>query len=97
MCKESKYVTIYIAHLSLFLAACLNLTKQSHVKAQDILSPDCRRKKTEHTIVQKEYSDDRLPSSWIEYRKTVRNCYILFVFMVCSFSACSPGLVYPRP
>ena len=29
-------------------------------KVKDILSPDCRRKKTEHTIIQKEKSDNGL-------------------------------------
>ena len=38
-------------------------------------------------------------SSWIQYNQTVRNRYVLFVKMVCSFffAACSPGLVYLRP
>ena len=42
-------------------------------KAQDILSPDCRRKKKPSTpSIQKEYSDDGLLSSWIQYNQTVR-------------------------
>ena len=35
--------------------------------------------------MQKEYSNDGLPSSWIQYNQTVCHRYILFVLMVCSF------------
>ena len=31
-------------------------------------------KKNEHTIIQKEYSDDRLPPNWMQYNQTVRHC-----------------------
>ena len=41
---------------------------------------------------------EQSPSSWIQYARTVRYSYILFVFTVCSFfCACNPGLVYLRP
>ena len=62
-------------------------------------NPGLNAEKTELTIsIQKEYSDDGLPSSWIQYNQTVHHRYILFAFMVSSvFSACSAGLVYLGP
>ena len=69
-------------------------------KTQDILCPNCRRKKTELIIKQKEYSDDGLSGYTVSSLKAVRHRLIdiLFVFMVCSFfSACSPGLEYLQP
>ena len=64
-------------------------------KAQDILSPDCWRKKKRAHHKYKKNSDDGLPSSWMRYNHTVRHNYSLFVFMVSSvFFSASPGLVY---
>ena len=69
------------------------------LKAQDILSPDCRGKKPSSPQIQKEYSDDGLSGYTVSSLKAVRHRYILFVFMVCSvvFFARSPGLVYLGP
>ena len=68
-------------------------------KAQDILSPNCRRKKTELTIKYKKgYGDDGLSGYTVSSLKAVRHHYFLFVSMVSSaFSACSSGLVYLGP
>ena len=68
--------------------------------ARDILSPNSRRFKEKRAYhkYKKNYGDDGLSSSWIQYNQTVRHPYILFVVMVCSaFSVCSPGLVYLWP
>ena len=53
------------------------------------------RKSPKHIIntkFKKEYSDDRLPSRWIEYNLTVRHSYILFVLLVCCFFRLLSGL-----
>ena len=84
----------------------LNLTSSLyrvyHSKAQDILSLDCRRKKAELTInIQKEYSNDGLPSSWIQYKQTLDTHSPSSLYSFCIygnwyarfFSACSPGLL----
>ena len=55
-------------------------------KAEDILSPDCRRLKRSTSKIQKEYSDDGLSGYTVSSLKAVRHRYILFVFMVCSVS-----------
>ena len=42
------------------------------------------KNRAHHKYKKNNYSDDGLPSSWIQYKQTVRHRYILFVFMVSS-------------
>ena len=58
---------------------------QQPIKAQDILSPDCRYKKNQaHHKNKKGYSNDVLSGYAVSSLKAVRYRYILFVFMVNS-------------
>ena len=70
-----------------------------------ILSPDAAGraaggKKPSSPEIQREYSDDGVPSSWIQYNQIVRHRYVLIVFMVCSVffpSAVRTKYNYLRP
>ena len=64
-------------------------------RADDImLSPDCRQKKLSTPYIQKEYSDDVLPSSWVESNETVRHRYN---YSFCRYGVLGPGLVCLGP
>ena len=56
-------------------------------------------KKNEHTNVQKEYSNDRLPGYTVSKAVHHRDVFFLYLWCANFFSACSPGLVhvYLRP
>ena len=98
-------VGLYLKNIFLFLSlglynhVSLHSCFHSEVKAQDTLSPDCRRKKNRaHHKYKKEYSDDGLFGYTVSSLKAARHRYILFVFMESSvFSDCSPSLVYLGP
>ena len=70
-----------------------NVKTLMHCKAQDILSPDYRRKKKlSSSYIHKEYSDDGLSGYTESNLKAVRHRYILFVYIVLVFFRLQSGL-----
>ena len=65
-------------------------------KAQDILSPDCRRKKNRahHQYKKNIAMTDCFQAGYSITRQSVVAIFFLYLWCARSFSACSPGLVY---
>ena len=78
---------LHLAHIKIINSPVIKILGRKYTKP----GLQAEKNRAHHKYKKNYYSDDGLPSSWIQYNQMVRHRYILFVLMVSSVFSAFPA------